>query len=98
MLIEEEVFKLQEPQPTALIKSKTDNHQRWIWLCLIDLSNPHPEVWGFLRPLVEQHDAAIFSSQAFARQLSIPQYLFYPCIDPLSEKNKQLDASFMQQL
>ncbi|PYX83471.1 MAG: glycosyl transferase family 1 [Acidobacteria bacterium] len=98
MRFDEDVIILHDPQPAALIKSKTDNHQRWIWRCHIDLSNPHPEVWGFLRPLVEQHDAAIFSSQAFARQLSIPQYLFYPCIDPLSEKNKQLDASFIQQV
>lgn len=28
----------------------------------------------------------------FARQLSIPQYLFYPAIDPLSEKNRELPA------
>jgi trehalose synthase len=98
MRFDEDVIILHDPQPAALIKSKIDNHQRWIWRCHIDLSNPNPEVWGFLRPLVEQHDAAIFSSQAFARQLSIPQYLFYPCIDPLSEKNKQLDAGFIQQV
>jgi trehalose synthase len=30
--------------------------------------------------------------------LPIPQYLFYPCIDPLSEKNKDLDDSFIQQV
>ena len=98
MRFDEDVIILHDPQPAALIKSKTDNHQRWIWRCHIDLSNPNPEVWGFLRPFVEQHDAAIFSAQAFARQLSIPQYLFYPCIDPLSEKNRQLDASFIQQV
>ncbi|MGC2450347.1 MAG: glycosyltransferase, partial [Candidatus Sulfotelmatobacter sp.] len=47
---------------------------------------------------VEQYDAAIFSSQSFARQLPIPQYLFYPCIDPLSEKNKELPDSLVQQI
>src|SRR5262249_9026696 len=31
-----------------------------------------------------------------ARQLGIPQALFYPCIDPLSEKNKELDDSYIQ--
>ena len=98
MRFDEDVIILHDPQPAALIKSKTDNHQRWIWRCHIDLSNPNSEVWGFLRPFVEQHDAAIFSAQAFARQLSIPQYLFYPCIDPLSEKNRQLDARFIQQV
>jgi trehalose synthase len=47
---------------------------------------------------VEQYDAAIFSSQSFAQQLPIPQYLFYPCIDPLSEKNKELPDSQVQQV
>jgi trehalose synthase len=55
-------------------------------------------VWGFLRPFVEQYDAAIFSSQSFTRQLPNPQYLFYPCIDPLSQKNKELEDSFVQQV
>src|SRR5438105_1682302 len=64
----------------------------------IDLSNPHAEVWNFLRPFVEQFDAAIFSSPAFTRQLPIPQYLFYPCIDPLSEKNKDLEPDYVQKV
>src|SRR5581483_4908626 len=98
MRFDEDVIVLHDPQPAGLIRSKTHNHQRWIWRCHIDLSNPNPDVWGFLRPFVEMHDAAIFSSQAFARQLSIPQYLFYPCIDPLSEKNKPLEPSYIQQV
>jgi len=48
--------------------------------------------------MVERYDAAVFSSPAFARQLSIPQALFYPCIDPLSEKNKELDESHIQEV
>jgi trehalose synthase len=28
----------------------------------------------------------------------VPQYLFYPCIDPLSEKNKELDAAYIQKV
>ena len=89
----EDVFVMHDPQPAALISSKERNRGRWVWRCHIDLSNPHPDVWGFLRPFVDQYDAAILSSPAFSRQLAIPQYLFYPCIDPLSEKNKDLDES-----
>ena len=99
MRFDEDLIVLHDPQPVGLIQSKKpDSRQRWVWRCHIDLSNPNPEVWGFLRPFVEKHDAAIFSSQAFARQLAIPQYLFFPCIDPLSEKNKQLDPSYIQQV
>lgn len=98
MQFNEDVVVIHDPQPAALIQARHDCSRRWVWRCHIDLSNPNPDVWGFLRPFIEQYDAAIFSSQSFTRQLSIPQYLFYPCIDPLSEKNKPLDDSFVQQV
>jgi trehalose synthase len=94
----EDFIVIHDPQPAALIRDRKKTAQRWIWRCHIDLSNPNDQVWGFLRPYVDQYDAAIFSSQSFARQLAIPQYLFYPCIDPLSEKNKDIDDSFVQQV
>ena len=94
----EDVVVIHDPQPAALIRARSDSSRRWVWRCHIDLSNPNAEVWSFLQPLIEQFDAAIFSSPSFARQLSIPQYLFYPCIDPLSEKNKDLEDSFVQQV
>jgi len=94
----EDLLVMHDPQPAALIRSKRSDHGRWVWRCHIDLSNPNPEVWGFLRPFVDQYDAAIFSSPAFSRQLACPQYLFYPCIDPLSEKNKDLDESVVQKM
>ena len=95
---DEDVIVIHDPQPIALVCSKKDHPGRWVWRCHIDLSNPNPDVWGFLRPMVEQYDASIFSSPIFARQLAIPQYLLYPCIDPLSEKNKELDESYIQKV
>ena len=103
MQFPEDMVVIHDPQPAALIlshkkASRKESRAHWVWRCHIDLSNPNPEVWGFLRPFIEQYDAAIFSSQSFVRQLPIPQYLFYPCIDPLSEKNKDLDESFVQKV
>jgi trehalose synthase len=95
---DEDVIVIHDPQPAPLISSKKEHGAKWVWRCHIDLSNPHPDVWGFLRPMVDQYDAAVFSSPVFARQLSIPQYLLYPCIDPLSEKNKELDEGFIQKV
>jgi trehalose synthase len=95
---DEDFVVIHDPQPIELVASKFDRHGKWIWRCHIDLSNPNPEVWDFLRPWVEKYDATIFSSPAFSRQLPVPQYLFYPCIDPLSEKNKELDESYVQQV
>jgi trehalose synthase len=98
MQFSEDVVVIHDPQPAALIRARENTSARWVWRCHVDLSNPHPQVWGFLRPFIEQYDAAIFSSQSFARQLPIPQYLFYPCIDPLSEKNKELEESFVRKV
>jgi trehalose synthase len=94
----EDLVVIHDPQPAGLIRSKDKTRAHWVWRCHIDLSNPDRDVWEFLRPFVEQYDAAIFSSQSFARQLPIPQYLFYPCIDPLSEKNKELPDSVVQKV
>jgi trehalose synthase len=95
---EEDLVVIHDPQPVGLIRSRDKTPASWVWRCHIDLSNPNARVWEFLRPFVEQYDAAIFSSQSFARQLPIPQYLFYPCIDPLSEKNKELPDSVVQKV
>jgi trehalose synthase len=89
---------IHDPQPVALIEARTRQEGHWIWRCHIDLSHPNPEVWGFLRPFVYRYDGAMFSAPQFARQLPIPQYLSYPCIDPLSEKNVDLDPAYIQEV
>jgi trehalose synthase len=98
MNFDEDFIVIHDPQPAGLIASKADRSSRWIWRCHIDLSSPNTEVWNFLEPMVERYDAAVFSSPAFARQLSIPQALFFPCIDPLSEKNKELEESYVREV
>ncbi len=98
MHFDEGMIVIHDPQPAALVRSKSKTNSPWVWRCHIDLSNPDHKVWEFLRPFIEQYDAAIFSSQSFARQLPIPQYLFYPCIDPLSEKNKELSEAEIQKV
>jgi len=88
---------IHDPQPAALIEARHGHKGHWIWRCHIDLSQPNRRVWDFLAPFVNQYDGAIFSSPAFSRQLPIPQYLFYPSIDPLAEKNKDLEPEFVSQ-
>jgi trehalose synthase len=86
---------IHDPQPVALIDARPANGTPWIWRCHIDLSRPNQDVWSFLMPFVCRYDCALFSAPEFARQLPIPQYLFYPCIDPASEKNRPLEESFI---
>jgi len=77
-----------DPQPAALIAHR--NSGVWIWRCHIDVSHPQRQVWNFLRPLISRYDGAVFSLPRFAQRLAIPQYLVYPSIDPLSDKNRDL--------
>ncbi|MFC1694200.1 glycosyltransferase [Candidatus Latescibacterota bacterium] len=80
---------IHDPQPAALINHKPDK-SRWIWRCHIDISMPQRRVWHFLREYVSRYDGAIISLPSFAQKLAINQYLIYPSIDPLSDKNKKL--------
>ncbi len=96
--LDSEFVVIHDPQPAALISARRQSFAHWIWRCHIDLSHPDPAVWEFLEPYVSQYDGAIFSSPEFARQLSIPQYLFHPAIDPLSEKNRDLPPEFVAEM
>jgi trehalose synthase len=93
--MEAEFVVIHDPQPVGLIDQRPAGKNHWIWRCHIDLSHPNPAVWNFLETYVSRFDGSIFSSPEFARQLSIPQYLFYPAIDPLSEKNRELEPEFI---
>lgn len=95
MDFDEDLIVIHDPQPAALIHWNRKRANRWVWRCHIDMSHPNLQLWDFLRPYVEQYDAAIFSSALFSPQLSIPQYRFYPSIDPLDDKNRDLDASYI---
>jgi len=96
--LDAEFMVIHDPQPAALIDGRPPGSNHWVWRCHIDLSHPNRAVWDFLEKFVSRYDGAMFSSPEFSRQLSISQYLFYPAIDPLSEKNCPLDWEFIQQV
>lgn len=92
--LDADVVAIHDPQPAALIEPRgAGDRRRWVWRCHIDASSPAPGVWDFLSSYLARYDAAIFSAPIFTRPMPIPQYLFYPCIDPLAEKNRDLSAS-----
>ena len=85
-----DVVMTHDSVPLPLIEeAPTDS--RWIWRCHLDVSHPTRKIWAFVRPYVVKYDAAVFSIPQFAHPLPIPQYLVYPSIDPLSDKNRELD-------
>ena len=93
--LDAEFVVIHDPQPVALIEAREKNGNHWVWRCHIDLSHPNKAVWDFLEPFVARYDGSMFSSPEFAQKLPIPQYLFYPAIDPLSEKNCELEPEFI---
>lgn len=88
---------IHDPQPAALIERRPAEG-RWVWRCHIDLSTPQRRAWSFLRRHVLRYDAAIFSLPAFAQQLPIPQFLVYPSIDPLADKNRAMEPAEVSRL
>lgn len=95
MDFDEDLIVIHDPQPAALIQWSHNRKSKWVWRCHIDMSHPNQQVWEFLRPYIEQYDAAIFSSPLFSPELSIPQYRFYPVIDPLADKNRDLEVTYI---
>ncbi|MQY55563.1 MAG: glycosyl transferase family 1, partial [Dehalococcoidia bacterium] len=87
-----DVFVINDPQPAALRHFCDGINAKWIWRCHIDSSEPDKDTWQFLRPHVEEHDAAIFTMEKFVpSDLSGPRIaIIPPAIDPLSTKNMPL--------
>ncbi len=89
-----------DPQPAGLLRAHGKGAARWIWRCHIDTSEPNPDAWGFLEPLLAGFDAAVFTMPEFvppdfpvARVEAIA-----PAIDPLSPKNIELDRHTASQI
>ncbi|MBL7092003.1 MAG: glycosyltransferase [Candidatus Omnitrophica bacterium] len=92
-----DIIFIHDPQPIALIKNKPlFKKSKWLWRCHIDVSQPNPQIWDFLKPYIEQYDASVFSSPSFAQSLKVRQFLIPPSIDPLSDKNRELSGETIE--
>jgi trehalose synthase len=90
---------IHDPQPAALVEERPKHPKStWVWRCHIDASRPVRRVWSFLRDYVVRYDAAIFSLPKFAQRLPIPQFLIFPAIDPLDDKNRELDETQIDEI
>lgn len=79
-----------DPQPLPMIQYYR-KRQPWIWRCHIDLSDPHPELWDFLKRFILRYDMVIVSSEKYMKEdLPVIQRIISPAIDPLTHKNKDL--------
>ncbi|MHC4335559.1 MAG: glycosyltransferase [Planctomycetota bacterium] len=79
-----------DPQPLPMIRSYVKK-QPWIWRCHIDLTDPHAELWDFLKGYLLKYDQIVVSSEKYFKQdLPVDQRLMLPAINPLNLKNKDL--------
>jgi trehalose synthase len=78
--------------PAGLVEARPQEGV-WVWRCHLDVSRPQRRAWTFLRQFVVKYDAAVFSLPVFAQRLPIPQFMVYPAIDPLSDKNRELSPA-----
>jgi trehalose synthase len=79
-----------DPQPLPLISHFADRKMPWFWQCHVDLSSPYAPVWTYLRRLIQQYNAAIFSLPEYSQDLQVDQHFVTPAIDPFSAKNREL--------
>lgn len=86
---------IHDPQPLSIITSYRKS-QPWIWRCHIDLTNPHKELWDFLKGYLLKYDQIVVSSEKYFKDdLPVDQRLMLPAINPLSQKNKDINEKTM---
>jgi trehalose synthase len=81
---------IHDPQPLPMIRFYK-KRQPWIWRCHIDLTEPDPELWEFLKGYIMRYDLVIVSHEQYLRpDLDVEQRVINPAIDPLNQKNIDL--------
>ncbi len=88
--IDDDCVIIHDPQPLPLIKF-FKKKQPWVWRCHVDLSDPDPRLWEFLKSFILRYDMVVISSPKYRREdLPVFQRVIYPAIDPMSPKNMDL--------
>jgi trehalose synthase len=80
---------IHDPQPAPLVEFR--QRGTWIFRCHIDVSSPLKRVYDHVERYCRQYDGMIFSVARFARAIPIPEFIVPPSIDPLSDKNRDLE-------
>ena len=93
-----------DSQPAAILRELVEDRGarpgKWIWRCDIDLTEPYEPVWHFVKPLVEEYDASIFTLPEYVRPgLEMPTVaIIPPSIDPLAIKNIPMDGGMVDEV
>ncbi len=90
-----DVVLVHDPQPLGLSRLIKKPDETWLWRCHIDIEEmtlrANPDLWDFITNWTEHFEAAIFSAAHYViSRWHMPKFIIPPCIDPLSEKNREL--------
>ncbi len=86
--IDHDMVFIHDPQPLAMIEHYKKRGP-WIWRCHVDLTEPHQELWDFLKPWVELYDAVVVTLEDYALDIKTPQVFIKPAINPFTIKNRE---------
>ncbi|WP_041077240.1 glycosyltransferase [Thermotoga caldifontis] len=96
---DEDIVVIHDPQPAAIRNfARARSDTKWIWRCHVDLSTPNENVWSRFSQYVSNYDRMIFHLEEYFpkdKGLRGKCTAFPPSIDPLSEKNVELEPSFI---
>lgn len=95
--LESDLVMIHDVASVPLIRHRPRNGH-WIWRCHADLSQAQRRAWHVLRREAIHYNAAVFSLPKFAQRLPIPSLIIHPSVDPLSDKNRDLSRTEVQQV
>ncbi len=94
-----------DPQPAGILHyvrqmDPTAFGARWTWRCHLDTTEALPEMWEFIRPYIQQFEAAIFTRDEYLKEdLRGPLItIIPPAIDPLSTKNVDISPGVVREI
>lgn len=91
--IDHDCVIIHDPQPLPLLPCCKEKREAWLWRCHIDITNPNPSVWSYLKEYIKHYDGMIVSMEQYKKQdVGIPQLVLSPSIDPLNSKNKDINT------
>lgn len=95
--LDRDIVLIHDPQPIGLVKARKNN--KWFWRCHIDLTASDNLIYNFLKQFIIKYDGCVFSSPYFSKtDIEIPQYLIFPSIDPLGDKNKEIEQEYIEKV
>ncbi len=80
---------IHDPQPLIRINTRDVNNQKWVWRCHIDMENPNPVAFNYLKQFIDKYDHVVTTQKI--KDIEPPQKEVPPSIDPLNTINKPLD-------